>query len=88
VDVRVSWRRSDAPGAWTPAATAGVFPDGIVTLPEEDGGVALSFFWDTNVDLADEEDTVFFRVTASDGTDTGERRPRCPSGSTTTRGRS
>ena len=68
VDVRVQWRRaSDPPNAWKAATAAGVFPDGVETRPFP--GVELSFFWNTNVDLADEEDSVLFRVTADDRTD-------------------
>ena len=68
VDITVEWRRaSDPPDVWSLATAAGVFPAGVETSP--DPGVELSFFWNTNVDLADEEDAVFFRVTADDRTD-------------------
>ncbi|NOT31815.1 MAG: VCBS repeat-containing protein [Planctomycetes bacterium] len=66
VAIDVEWRRtSDAPGVWQPATAAGVFPGGVETDP---AGVTLSFFWNTNVDLADGDDDVLLRVTADDGT--------------------
>src|SRR5262245_9848182 len=67
VDITVQWRRaSDPPNAWKAATASGVFPDGVETSPAP--GVELSFFWNTNVDLADEEDEVVFRVVADDRT--------------------
>jgi hypothetical protein len=68
VDVTVEWRReSDPPGTWNRASPAGVLPDGIETGPAP--GVELSFFWNTNLDVPDQESAVLFRVTADDRTD-------------------
>ncbi len=66
VTLTVEWRRaSDAPDAWQVATAAGVFPQGIQTSA---AGVALSYFWNTNVDLAEGDDDVLLRVTADDHT--------------------
>ena len=71
VDIAVEWRRTtDPPDAWTPAAAAGVFPEGIETEPEP--GVEVSFFWNTNIDLGDEEEELFLRVSADDRIEQGE----------------
>jgi hypothetical protein len=66
VAITVEWRHaSDAPDAWQLATAAGVFPAGIETTKD---GVELSFFWNTNLDLADGDDDVLLQVTADDGT--------------------
>jgi hypothetical protein len=73
VQITVEWRRTtDAPDAWQPATAAGVLPGGIEVTPE---GVTLSYFWNTNVDLADGDDDVVLQVTADDGSGDPECNP-------------
>lgn len=66
VTLAIEWRRaSDDPDSWLSASAAGVLPEGIETSP---GGVELSFFWATNVDLDEGDEDVYLRVTPNDRT--------------------
>src|SRR5262249_14340074 len=63
------WRPRDDPDApWRPATAAGLFPEGIETRPSEQGGVELTFFWATGVDLEHLERDVIVRFTPDDRT--------------------
>src|SRR5262245_15244225 len=70
VDLTVEWRRASGPAdAWNPASFAGAPPGGVET---NETGREFSFFWNTNLDLDDQEAAVFLRVTPDDRTDEGE----------------